>query len=347
MTSLERFIATIERRPVDRPACWLGFPDKKAIPGLLAEFGAVDMADMKRILDDDIVPVEIPYHSPVSDAIYAAFDFRQGGKVDADHRTLTAEGCFADCEDISEVDDFDWPEPEKYMDPALCRAAVDAVPDGKCAMAMMWSAHFQDALAAFGMENAMVKMITDPEIYEAVDARLVDFYLRAGKVFYEATRGKLHAVLIGNDMGGQNCLMLSPEMIRRFVLPGARKLIEQAKSYGLKVIYHSCGAIEPIIPDLIDAGVDAIHPIQALAKGMSAEELHAKYAGKVSFCGGVDTQQLLVHGTKEQVYHRVSELRSLFPTGLIVSPSHEAILTDVDPANVRAVFEAAGSLKEL
>lgn len=346
MTSLERFLATIERREVDRPACWLGFPDRKAIPGLLAEFGARDMAELKRILDDDVAPVEVPYHSPVSDAIFAAFDFRHGGTVDAENRTLTAEGCFADCENPAEVDNFDWPDPEKYIDPELCRAAVDALPADKCAMGMMWSAHFQDALAAFGMENAMVKMITNPEVYQAVDARLVDFYLRANRIFYEATRGRLNAVLIGNDMGGQNCLMLSPDMIRRFVLPGARRLIAQAHEYGLKVIYHSCGSIAPIIPDLIAAGVDAIHPIQALAAGMDAETLHAAYAGQVSFCGGVDTQQLLVNGNQEEVRARVQALRKLFPTGLIISPSHEAILSDVNPANVRAIFEAAGCIKE-
>ena len=58
------------------------------------------------------------------------------------------------------------------------------------------------------------------------------------------------------------------------------------------------------------------------------------FYGKVSFCGGVDTQELLAKGTPEQVYQRVQELKTLFPTGLIVSPSHEALLADVDPKNV-------------
>ena len=91
---------------------------------------------------------------------------------------------------------------------------------------------------------------------------------------------------------------------------------------------------------LIDLGADAIHPIQALAKDMSAEKLHKEFSGKVSFCGGVDTQELLAEGTPKQVYERVQELKTLFPTGLIISPSHEALLPDVDPANVKALFEA-------
>ena len=124
-------------------------------------------------------------------------------------------------------------------------------------------------------------------------------------------------------------------------MPGCKMLVEQAHSYGLKVIYHSCGSIVEVIPDLIACGVDAIHPIQALAAGMSAENLRERFAGQVSFCGGVDTQDLLVHGTPVDVAARVRELRRLFPTGLIISPSHEAILKDVPPANIRALFEEA------
>ena len=126
-------------------------------------------------------------------------------------------------------------------------------------------------------------------------------------------------------------------MIRRFIIPGCKKLVEKAHSYLLKVIYHSCGSIVDVIPDLIESGVDAIHPIQALAAGMDAQYLKEKFCGKVAFCGGVDTQELLVHGSPKQVQEKVEELRTLFPTGLIISPSHEAIMPDVPPANIHAL----------
>lgn len=150
----------------------------------------------------------------------------------------------------------------------------------------------------------------------------------------------LDAVLIGNDLGSQRGLMISPEQVRRFVLPGARRLIKQAKKYGLTVFYHSCGSIEPIIPDLIDCGVDVIHPIQALAAGMEPQHLRLTYGNRVSFCGGVDTQELLARQTPEQVFATVMALRRIFPTGLVLSPSHEAILPDVNPANIAAMFKA-------
>jgi uroporphyrinogen decarboxylase len=209
-------------------------------------------------------------------------------------------------------------------------------------MGIVWSAHFQDTCAAFGMETALVKMITEPEMYNAVCNKVIEFYLKANEIYYEATKGKLDAVLIGNDLGSQTALMLSPDMIRKFVLPGTEKFVEQAKSYGLKVIHHSCGAIYDIIPDLIIAGVDVIHPIQALAKGMEPQRLKDNFGDKVSFCGGVDAQELLVNGTPKEVTNKILELKQIFNTGLIISPSHEAILPDIRPENIKALYDAVG-----
>lgn len=75
MTKKERFHATIERKTVDRPATWLGIPATAAMTALLDQFGASDMRGLKNAIGDDIWPVELPYHSPFSDAIYMAFDF--------------------------------------------------------------------------------------------------------------------------------------------------------------------------------------------------------------------------------------------------------------------------------
>lgn len=303
-----------------------------------------NMHELKLAVGDDFYAVEVPYQSPSATAIYAAFDWYMDGNVDAQERTLTAPGCFHDAEELEDLEFFEWPDPAKYIDVEECRRRVDMAPDDKVCLGMLWSAHFQDTCAAFGMENALMNMIANPEIYEAVDKKVLEFYLKANEIFYEATKHRLNAVLIGNDMGSQRGLMLSPEMVRRFIIPGCKKLVEQAHSYGLKVIYHSCGSIADIIPDLIEAGVDVIHPIQALAAGMDLKNLKEKFGGQVAFCGGVDTQDLLVNGTEEDVRAKVREIRTYFPTGLIISPSHEAIMPDVPPANIKALFDEATKL---
>ena len=340
MDHKERFIATVERKEVDRPACWLGLPVPDAHDGLFSYFNVKSIDELKTKINDDIYPVDVPYHHPPANHIACAFDFAKKQK-DSEYveRTLTAPGFFEDYSDPSAIDDFNWPHPVNHMSLDECKKNIERAPSDMAIMGIMWSAHFQDTCSAFGMETALMKMITEPEIFRAVIDRITEFYLKANKIFYEAGKGKLDAVLIGNDFGSQTGLMLSPDSLREFVFPGTKKLIGQAKSYGLKVIHHSCGAISEIIPDLIELGADIIHPIQAMASGMEPESLKCRFGDNVSFCGGVDAQNLLVKGTPENVHKKVRELRNIFPTGLVISPSHEAVLLDIPPANIEALFD--------
>jgi len=339
MTRKERFLATIENRPVDRPASWLGLPVPEAEAKLLEYFAVSSVDALKLKINDDVYAIEVPFHKAPANHIVSAFDFAKND-VKYEDRTLTTPGFFEDETETDRVDDFNWPDPKDHMNSDECRAVVEAAPQDYALLGVMWSCHFQDACAAFGMENALMTMLTDPEMFDVVIARITEFYLEANAIFYDAAGDKLDAVLIGNDFGSQQCLMLSPELIRKHVFPGTKKLIDQAHERGYKVIHHSCGAIDSIIPDLIELGADAIHPIQALAQDMDAKTLSQKYSKKAAFCGGVDAQYLLVNGTPAEVRAKVHELKELFPTGLIISPSHEAILPDTKPENIEALFAA-------
>ena len=239
MNSRERFIATVERKPVDRPACWLGDPTPEAVPALCDYYHVDNIKELKKVCGDDFYAVEIPYKSPTCSAIFAAFDwYMNGSNVDTEHRTLTADGCFAQCEDLEDVEavNFPWPDPELYIDPEECRRLVDEAPDDKVVMGMLWACHFQDTCAAFGMQTCLMNMVAEPEMVHYVDDHIVDFYLKALKIFLEATKGKVQAILIGDDVGSQRGLMISPALISEFVIPGAKKLIDLAHSYGVKVI---------------------------------------------------------------------------------------------------------------
>ena len=340
----ERFLATLERKPVDKPACWLGIPVPAAYDNLFNYFNVRNLRELKLKIDSDIWEVDVPYNHPPNNHIAMAFNFPKGGQS-MENRTLTAPGFFEDYKDPlkNDIDAFNWPDPEDHIDPDECRKVVEAVPENYAVMGILWSAHFQDIYSAFGMEKAFVNMLKRPKIFNTVHNRIIDFYLRANKIFYEATKGKIDAVLIGNDFGGQKRLMLSPTLINEFALPGAKKIVDQAKSYGLKVIYHSCGSIFEAIPELLKLNIDAIHPIQALATDMEPKRLKKHFSDQISFCGGVDAQELLVFGTPDQVREKVDELKRIFPTGLIISPSHEAILPDIHPENIEALFQAAKS----
>ncbi len=341
MDHKERFFATINYQSVDRPASWLGLPVPSAEPALMNYFNVSGIDQLRNAIDDDIYPIEVPYNYPPSNHIACAFNFAKVSHLDTpDERTLTAPGFFEDYSEVADVDKFDWPDPSEYLDRKESRRRSAVAPADRVKMGILWSAHFQDTCAAFGMEQALMAMLSNPEMFKAVIDRITDFYLKANELFYEATKGILDAILIGNDFGSQTCLMVDPNSLRQFVFPGTKKLIEQAKSYGLTVMHHSCGSIFPIIEDLAGLGADIIHPIQALANQMDAPNLKKHFEGKVAFCGGVDAQNLLVNGKPEEVTKKVMELKEQFPTGLIISPSHEAILPDISPANIEALFNA-------
>jgi uroporphyrinogen decarboxylase len=341
MDHRERFFATIHHQPVDHPASWLGLPVPSAEAPLLKHFGVSSIDELRTLIGDDIYPIEVPYNYPPSNHIACAFNFAKVSHLDTpDERTLTAPGFFEDYSEVTDVEKFEWPDPAKYIDRKESFRRVALAPADRIKMGILWSAHFQDACAAFGMEQALMVMLSNPEMFRAVIDRITDFYLRANEIFYESTLGMLDAVLIGNDFGSQTCLMVDPDSLREFVFPGTKKLIDQAKSYGLTVMHHSCGSIFPIIQDLCDLGADIVHPVQALASEMDAPNLKKHFAGKIAFCGGVDAQNLLVNGNPDEVAKKVQELKELFPTGLIISPSHEAILPDISPENIKALFSS-------
>ncbi len=344
MIPKDRFYATIRGEKVDRPASWLGLPVPSAIPGLLKHFRCSTLEEVKLQLEDDVWPVDVPYNYPPFNHVACAFDFAKrdaSGKVD--ERTLTAPGFFEGMTDPADVDKFDWPDPAKYFDAEEARRRAKAIPDKYFRLGILWSAHFQDALSAFGMENALITMMMYPDMFTAVIDRITDFYLKVNGMFYEATKGYLDGILIGNDFGSQKALMVDPDSIRKYVFPGTKKLIDQAKSYGLVVIHHSCGSVFPIIGDIFELGAEVVHPIQALAADMDAETLSKNFREKGAFCGGVDAQNLLVNGTPEEVEKEVKRLLEIFPTRLVFSPSHEAILPDIPPANVEALFRTVKS----
>lgn len=341
MNSRERFYATIQYKPVDRPATWLGLPTKAALPGLLKYFKVSSLRELKEQLQDDVWPVIVPYNNAPLNDIGCALNFaKSGSKGSQEDRTLTTPGFFENLTNPAAIEDYDWPDPRDYLDTREAKKRAMEIPDEYLKMGVMWSAHFQDACAAFGMENALITLVAYPDMFQAVINRITDFYLQTNELFYEATNGYLDAVLIGNDFGSQTGLMIDPDLIRKYVFPGTKKLVDQAKSFGLTVVHHSCGSIFPIIRDIFDLGVEVIHPIQALAADMDVETLSENFSGSGAFCGGIDAQELLVNGNPETIYKNVQHIKKIFPTGLVISPSHEAILPDINPANIEALYAA-------
>jgi len=189
------------------------------------------------------------------------------------------------------------------------------------------------------MENYFLKMFLNPDVVHAVTRHLVDFYLEANKRLFDLAGNEIDAFFFGNDFGSQLDILITPDQFKEFIFPYFKQLTKLGHSYNHQVLLHSCGAIHRVIPDLILLGVDALHPIQAKAANMDAETLKRDFYGKVRFVGGIDTQDLLVNGTQQQVRDEVKRVKDLLGPGIVISPSHEAILPNVAVSNIIAMAE--------
>lgn len=334
MTGQERFRAILERHHGDRVGFWMGEPVQETLELYIKESGVVDRQELSVWMQDDfrwIAPDFTcwPEGKPMFDVL--------GGQKRV---SLSQPGIFAECENLAEIENYKgWPDSENLDLDKLERLVDNVHRQGMAVASGMWSCFFHVVADFFGMENYFIKMYTDPEVVEAVTEHVVDFYIAANERIYQRMAGKLDTFFMGNDLGTQRGLLLSPELYRKFVLPSQRRLIEQARSYGLHVMVHSCGAISSIIPDMIDAGIEALHPLQPLAVGMDADHL-SQFKKDLAFVGGVDTQHLLPNGTPDDVKREVDRLYRAFGEGWIASPSHEGVLPNIPLKNIQAIRDA-------
>jgi uroporphyrinogen decarboxylase len=331
MTSRERIKAIFSGKKADKYGFWLGNPHRDMWPILHDYFGTKTEEEVRRLLGDDlrwIVPVDC-YHHPDG---HAMFDMKRRNS------NLSAEGAFADCEDPSEVEEYEWPNPD-YLDFSKTIELLDQTGDYYRASSF-WSPFFHIAADLFGMENYFIKMYTHPEVVHAVTSHLVDFYVEANRRFFEVVEGRSDAMFFGNDFGTQQDLLISPDAFKEFVFPYFKQLTDIGHAFGKQVILHSCGSIYKVIPDIIGLGVDALHPLQAKASNMEAERLGTEFGGKVAFMGGVDTQELLINASVDEVTKDIERLKRLLGPSFVISPSHEALLPGMKPENIEAMAKA-------
>jgi uroporphyrinogen decarboxylase len=334
MTSREKVKQIFNRNSENAIAFWTGNPHEDTESAYLKQLGFTEREELFEYLRDDCrwIMADGGYKHPEGKPIFDIY----GKKEKKAHGE---GGYFATCDSIKEVEEFPWPDP-KYLDFSSILQKVEKYPD-KAVFTGLWSPFFHVIADFFGMENYFIKMYTQPEIVEAVTEHVITFLVEANDRFLTVLGDRADVFFFGNDFGTQLDLLISPEAFKRFVLPGFKKLIDIAKKHGKKVLLHSCGSIYKVIPLLIDAGIDALHPIQARAANMDAKTLAREFKNHIAFVGGVDTQDLLVNASPEEIRDEVRRIRDILGPNLIVSPSHEAILPNVPLKNVVAMAETA------
>jgi uroporphyrinogen decarboxylase len=202
---------------------------------------------------------------------------------------------------------------------------------------------FERAHAMQGMEPFLLNMAMNPDFARALLEKIAHYCKQLMGHFLDELGDNVDIIKIGDDLGIQKGLMISPKMYRDILKPVHADLISFIKSRtSAKVLFHSCGDVAPLIGDFIDIGVDILNPIQTSAGSISdLASLKKRFGKNMVFCGGIDAHRVLPFGSVEEVRQEVRRVMQLLgPGGGYMVGAVHTVMNDVPPENILAMVDA-------
>ena len=336
MTSKERVLNTFEHREPDRVPLWYGASEGLTAK-LIRKCGVSDEEGLMRRLHIDFRRVHERYVGPpLRDKTF--WGVRRAGL----HYGQPMSHPLAGVETVEEVSEYSgWPSPD-WFDFAGLREQCEAWED-YAIIGGPWVVIFTDATELVGMDEFFVRMYTHPEVMKAVIQKVSDFYYELATRFFEVVGDKIDIFFFGDDMGTQLSLLISLKHWQTFCKPDIQRFLELARQANLKTMFHSCGAIREIIPDLVELGLDALNPVQVAADGMDLAELKSQFGGKLTFHGCIDHQRILSRGSEGDVRNEVRRVIDIMSPGggFCLAASHDLMLDEFPAENVIAMYDEA------
>lgn len=348
MNSKERVLTAVGHGQPDRlPMDFHGNP--WVLDRLGRDLGTSSHLELLSRLHSDIVDLRgtvdpvycgpVPYSREIRPAVKESFwGWRQETSVTA----YGPEESYVDfpLASAGSVDDLarhPWPSPDWFD---FSDFASRLEPWGDFAVMATGVSVWQHPSFLRGTDNLLVDMMVEPEMAAFLLDRFTDFYLGYFDRMLSAAGGRIDILRQADDLGTQRALLFSPGLFRSYIKPRIARFADLAHSHGAKFMFHSCGAILPLIDDLIEAGVDILDPLQALAEGMEPQGLKASYGDRICLHGGIDTQYLLPKGSPEEVGLETRRRALILGAGggYILAPCH-VLQLDVPTANVLAMAD--------
>lgn len=346
MTPRERVLATIDRKPVDRPPVDL-WCTPEVLDSLRRYTGQSDELDVFQSLGlDKIVWLGVkhlretqpgPGGNPVNMWGVSARVAKAGQATywEIDQPPL------ADFDDPAQLDDFPWPDPKDY-DFSPLRSQIDRVRKYHFATLGPWVSHFEIYCQMRGLENAMMDLLSEPDFVDAALDRIDAIQTALLERFFAEAADGLDMVFISDDMGSQKSLLISLPAWDAFFRDRLKNWCDLVHRHGKKVFYHSDGAVRDLVPRLIECGIDILNPIQHVCPGMDRAALKKDFGDKVIFHGGVDNQHALPFGSPKDVAHEVREcLETLGHGGGYICCSCHNVQAGTPVENVLAMIATA------
>jgi uroporphyrinogen decarboxylase len=341
VTHRERIVSTFRFERVDRPA--VDLMEGHVWTDLAEHFRRRGVESAQRVieaLDPDCRWVRLRYVGPPPPEPKVDRPLVMPRAATRDVR----DGPLSSASTVREVEAYQRPDPAWHEPPDLAEFASQ-FPDHARVLFPGWAPMFWGACEAFGLEEALVKACTQPAVFEAYLDGQHEWYMRVLTRAVRAARGYCDICWLGDDYAGQASMLLSPEMWRRFIRPRLAEQVRLIRENGMWAMLHSCGAVRPILPDLIDIGMNALLVFQTTAAGMDATSIARDFGGRMVFYGGIDVQHLLSYGSRAEVEEAVRGNVSAFAAcgGYVVANSHHGVST-ISGDNVAAMFQIAKAI---
>lgn len=246
---------------------------------------------------------------------------------------------------LADLDRYAWPDP---ADPGYAAGVADEAKslhegtpyavEASCGFYSLWEV----AYALRGFQQLLTDLAAEPEFVAALLGRIHAINLEGTRRFLDAAGPYIDIFRMADDLASQKAPLMSPGTFRRLFKPLYREYIDSVRARTpARIVFHSDGNVVPLLDDLLEMGVDALNPVQPSAMGDTAA-LKARFGDRLGFVGGVDTQEVLPHGTLEQVRAEVHRrVRDLAPGGGYILAAVHSIQVDVPPENILAMADAA------
>jgi uroporphyrinogen decarboxylase len=242
------------------------------------------------------------------------------------------------------VDTFSWPNP---LDPGRFRtlrsqAQVLRTASDAAIILVLGIGPVHQLQFMRGYAEALEDLLAAPDFVQAFMERYADFWSCMAERALETLGDLADLVMFGDDLGTQQGPVMSPAVYRRLIKPTHARMLQAVKRFRKPVLLHSCGSVSAFIPDLIEIGLDALHPIQVSAKDMDSAWLKREFGRDLAFWGAIDTHRVLPRGSVAEVREEVRKrIADLAPGGGYVLGAVHNIQAEVPVDNVLAMVEAA------
>jgi len=344
MTPRERWLAVLTRQVPDRVPMdyWATTEMSEKLVGAL---GCEDVDEaLARLHVDRPLTVGPTYVGP---AIPEGYDVYGLQYKEIDYGTGTYAECInaplAQYETVGEIEQhYTWPDAD-WWDYSEIPAEVEGKEDRPIRGG--GSEPFLLYKKLRGEAQAFMDLVLHPEIVHYCLDQLFELAYQNTLRIYEQIPGQVMITYVAEDMGSQAGLMISPQQIHTYLLPRMQRIIDLAHQAGAYVFHHNDGAVRRILPDMIEAGIDVLNPVQWRTKGMDRAALKRDFGDQVIFHGAMDNQYTLPFGTVEEVRQEVADNLSILGAGggYILAPCHNLqAITPVE--NVVAMYETAYEL---